>query len=43
MDFLNHREVSMGFCQVFLISPIQRLRESEEIEISRQCCIGAFE
>jgi hypothetical protein len=42
MDFLNHRERVMVFCQVFLLSPLQctvaelyrngnRLREFEEI------------
>jgi hypothetical protein len=48
MEFLNHRERGMVFYQVFLLSPLQctvthyriskRLREFEEIEISRQSC-----
>ncbi len=47
MDFLNHREGVMVFCQVFLLSPLQcncdcrnckRLREFEEMEISSQSC-----
>jgi hypothetical protein len=46
MHFLNHREGNMVFYQGFLLSPLQctlmhyrnykRLREFEEIEISRQ-------
>jgi hypothetical protein len=46
MDFLNHRKGGMVFYQVFILSPFQctvrnsrnckRLREFEEIEISRQ-------
>ncbi len=48
MDFLNHMEVDMVFYQVFHPSPLQctvmncrnckRLREFEELEISRQSC-----
>jgi hypothetical protein len=48
MDFLNHREGDVVFYQVFLLSLFQctvtlwrnckRLREFEEIEISRQGC-----
>ncbi len=46
MDFLNHSEGDVVFYQVVLLSPLQctvkhhrnckRLREFEEIEISRQ-------
>jgi hypothetical protein len=46
MDFLNHREESMVFNQVILLTPVQcavmnsrnykRLREFEEINILRQ-------
>jgi hypothetical protein len=53
MDFLNYREGGVVFYQVFLPSPLQckvthcrnckRLRECEEIEISRQSCRGDFE
>jgi hypothetical protein len=53
MDFLNHREGGMVFYQVFLLSPSQctitncgnskRLREFEELEISRQSCRGDCE
>jgi hypothetical protein len=55
MDFLNHKERGVFFYQVFLLSPLQctctlmhcrnckRLREFEEIEISRQSCGGDFE
>ncbi len=53
MDFLNHRERGVVICQVFLLSPLQctvmhctnckRLRDFEEIEISRQSCRGDFE
>ncbi len=53
MDFLNHREGGMVFYQVFLLYPLQctvilveickRLREFEEIEISRQSCRGDCE
>jgi hypothetical protein len=35
MDFLNLREEGMVFYQDFLLSPLKRLREFEEIEISR--------
>ncbi len=51
MVFFNHRKGGMVFYQVFLISPLQctvncwncmRLREFEEIEISRQSCRGDF-
>jgi hypothetical protein len=50
MDFLNRREGGMVCYQVFLLSPLQctvnelytrnckRLREFEEIEISKQSC-----
>jgi hypothetical protein len=46
MEFLNHREGIVVFYQVFLLNPLQyftveigkRLREFEEIEISRQSC-----
>ena len=49
MDFLNHKEEGGDFYQDFLLSPLQctsnstveirkRLREFEEIEISRQSC-----
>jgi hypothetical protein len=48
MEFLNHREGGVFFHQVFLLSPLQctvlncrnckRLREFEEIEISKQSC-----
>ncbi len=48
MDFFNHRELGMVFCQVVFFSPLQctvtncesckRLREFEEIEISRHSC-----
>jgi hypothetical protein len=48
LDFLNHWEGGTVFYQVFLFSPLQctvtdsrnceRLRELEEIEISRQDC-----
>jgi hypothetical protein len=48
MDFLNHREGGKVFYRVFLLSPLQctvmnsrnckRLREFEEIEISKQSC-----
>jgi hypothetical protein len=50
MDFLNHREGDVVFFQVFLLSLLKctlthlrnckRLREFEEIEISRQSCRG---
>jgi hypothetical protein len=44
MDFLNHREKIMVFCQVFLLSPLQcTLSEFEEIEISRQSCRCEFQ
>jgi hypothetical protein len=53
MGFRNHRERDMVFYQVFLLSPLQctvtelrnckRLREFEEIEISRQCWRGDCE
>jgi hypothetical protein len=48
MDFLNHREGVMVFYQVFLLSLLRvqklncrnckRLREFEEMEVSRQSC-----
>jgi hypothetical protein len=43
MDFLKHREGGMVFYQVFLLSHFycrisKRLREFEEIEISRHSC-----
>ncbi len=35
MDFLKQRESGMVFCQVFLLTPLQKLlSEFEEIEIS---------
>jgi hypothetical protein len=54
MDFLSHREGGVVFYQVFLLSPLQysetlycrnckRLREFEEIEISRESCRGDCE
>jgi hypothetical protein len=53
MDFLNHREGGVVSYQIFLLSFIQytvthyrnckRLREFEEIEISRQSCRGDCE
>jgi hypothetical protein len=46
MDLLNHRERGMVFHQVsfFLLSRnFMRLREFEEIEISRQRCRGDCE
>jgi hypothetical protein len=52
MDFLNHREGGMVFYQVFHLSPSQcncncrnckRLREFEEMDISRQSCGGDCE
>ncbi len=53
MDFLNHRKGDTVFYQVFLLSPLQcivthwrncqKLREFEEIKISRQRCRGDFE
>ncbi len=53
MEFLKHREGGAVFYQVFHLSPLQgtvtqrrnfkRLREFEEIEISRQSCRGDFE
>ncbi len=53
MDFLNHREGGVIFYQVTLLSALQctvthyrnckKLREFEEIEISRQSCRGDCE
>ncbi len=53
MGFLPHRVGGAVFYQVFLLSPLQctvmrcrnfkRLREFEEIEISKQSCRGDFE
>ena len=53
MDFLNHREGGVVLHQLFLLSPLQctamhyrickKLREFEEIEISRQSCRGDCE
>ncbi len=51
MDFLNHRKGGMVFYQVFLLYSVQlpksrnckRLREFEEIEISRPSCGGDCE
>ncbi len=43
MDFLNHREGGIVFYKVFLLSPLQRLLEFEEIKISRPSCRGDCE
>ncbi len=53
MDFLNRKKGDVIYCHVFLLSPLQcivrnwrnckRLREFEEIEISRQNCRGDCE
>jgi hypothetical protein len=51
MDFLNHMEGGTVFYQVFLYYSVQlpncrnckRLREFEEIEISRSSCRGDCE
>jgi hypothetical protein len=53
MDFLNHTERGIVFYQFFLLSLLhctlthcrncKRLREFEEIDISRQSCRGDFE
>jgi hypothetical protein len=39
MDFLNHREGGYGFPSGFPFFSGKRLREFEEIEISRQSCM----
>jgi hypothetical protein len=46
MDFLNHREGGIVFYQVFLLSPLQklkRLRGIEEIEISSKVVVVTVE